>query len=179
MEYGKAIRLNPRCAEAYVNIAYSFQVQRKYKKAYEMFSAVLAFDRKNVAALEGRAIILLTVNHMLGALADMTKALWYDKENVELLVNRGVIYQALHDNARAAADYKVSISSLKIAHSSILHYSVRLQSIGVMPLLILILETYTWLKQTMKKRSEISKMYVLRHCSFVQTPYMADVEPSA
>jgi hypothetical protein len=22
-------------------------------------------------------------------------------------------------------------------------------------------------------------MYVLRHCSFVQTPYMADVEPSA
>lgn len=75
MSYSRAIKINPRCFEAMVNIAYSFQMQFQHKKAYHMFNNVLAMDPDNVAALEGRAIIMLTAKHPLGALFDISKAL--------------------------------------------------------------------------------------------------------
>ena len=75
MDYGKAIRLQPRCSDAYVNIAYSFQAQKMYAKALEMFNSVLAMDPQFTPALEGRAILYLMLHHPMGAIIDITHAL--------------------------------------------------------------------------------------------------------
>lgn len=112
MEYGKAILINPRCASAFINLAYTYQTEGKFRRAYEMFNHALAIEPNNMSALEGRAMVMMHVQHPLGALADVTKALSLDPDNFELLTNRGVIYQMISDPARAAEDYKVCWNNL-------------------------------------------------------------------
>lgn len=43
-DYCRALHLNPRCSEASVNIAYLMQFEKRYKKAWEIFNAVITVN---------------------------------------------------------------------------------------------------------------------------------------
>ena len=106
-DYQRALHLQPRCSMAYVNMAYTMQMEGRYKKAWGLFSAGIALDQRSTAALEGRAIISLTTKNFFGAVIDISKALDISPNSAELLTNRGVIYQFTGDVVNAMNDYKV------------------------------------------------------------------------
>nr|KAJ3422198.1 cytochrome c oxidase subunit 1 [Polyrhizophydium stewartii] len=114
-DYARVIHMYPRCAEAYVNIAYSMQTEGKPLKAWEIFTIALIIDKHCTAALEGRAIVHLTMKNAFAALIDITRAISNAQEispsNAEFLTNRGVIFQALNDDVSALQSYKAAIAA--------------------------------------------------------------------
>jgi tetratricopeptide (TPR) repeat protein len=106
-DYSRALHLDPSCSEASVNIAYLMQLEKRYKKAWDIFNGVLAVNPRCVAGLDGRAIVHYHLGNFYSALIDIAKAIEYDSSNPELHTNRGVIYQALGDRSSALHSYKV------------------------------------------------------------------------
>jgi tetratricopeptide (TPR) repeat protein len=74
-DYIRVLHVDPRRKEALINIAYAFQQQGFYKRAWRMFNQAIAIDESCHEAYEGRAIVHLTMKNLLGALNDMTKAI--------------------------------------------------------------------------------------------------------
>ncbi|KAI8916097.1 hypothetical protein EDD86DRAFT_268223 [Gorgonomyces haynaldii] len=109
-DYCRVLHYFPTCAEAYVNIAYTQQTASLYKQAWVTFSMALALDENCVPALEGRAMVCLTMDNPLVALLDITKAHKLSPNDPEILTNRGVIFEALDDTISALQQYKQALS---------------------------------------------------------------------
>ncbi|KAJ3032763.1 cytochrome c oxidase subunit 1, partial [Rhizophlyctis rosea] len=75
MDYGRVIHMYPRCTEAYVNMAYTLQMEGRYKKAWEILTMALAVDPLCTPALEGRSVIHFAMNNPFGALIDIRRAI--------------------------------------------------------------------------------------------------------
>ncbi|KAJ3058050.1 cytochrome c oxidase subunit 1, partial [Quaeritorhiza haematococci] len=105
-DYAKVIHMYPTCIEAHINIAYTMQIEGRYKKAWSIFGSVLAVDPKSTVAWEGRSAVNFHMGEYFGALLDISKAIEIAPRNAEYLTNRGVIYQALHDNTSALQNFK-------------------------------------------------------------------------
>ncbi|KAI8923467.1 hypothetical protein BC831DRAFT_470816 [Entophlyctis helioformis] len=110
-DYARVIHMYPRCAEAYVNVAYTMQTESRPRKAWTIFSIALTMDRQCTAALEGRAIVHLAIKNPFAAMVDITRAIEIHPANAEFLTNRGVIYQALNDDVSALQSYKAAIAA--------------------------------------------------------------------
>ena len=65
----------PSCTEALVNIAYTLQTENRPYKAWNVFSLALAIDPRCTSALEGRAIIHMSMKNYLAAMTDMARAI--------------------------------------------------------------------------------------------------------
>ena len=74
-DYIKALHLKPSCLQALTNIGYTYQMDNLYKRAWNIFSFVLAINPEYHSAYEGRAIIHLAMKNTYGALLDVSKAI--------------------------------------------------------------------------------------------------------
>lgn len=74
-DYAKVLHMYPRCSEAHINIAYMMQKKHRYKKAWELFNAVLASNPDCVSALEGRSVVHHMMGNCFSALVDISQAI--------------------------------------------------------------------------------------------------------
>ncbi len=65
----------PRCSEAHINIAYMMQKKHRYKKAWDLFNAVLVSNPDCVSALEGRSVVHHMMGNYFSALVDISEAI--------------------------------------------------------------------------------------------------------
>ncbi|XP_028413242.1 uncharacterized protein LOC114536089 isoform X2 [Dendronephthya gigantea] len=107
-DYLKALHIDPLCLPARVNLAYNLQVEGKFQKAWDQFTAALNIDKNFQAALEGRAIVNLQMANTFAAFVDMNDCLKISK-TAELLTNRGVVQQFMGDTVNAMRDYQAAI----------------------------------------------------------------------
>ncbi|KAI9199213.1 uncharacterized protein BJ171DRAFT_632051 [Polychytrium aggregatum] len=108
-DYGRVIHMYPNCTAAIVNMAYTMQLEGKYKKAWQLFTMALTIDANCTSALEGRSVVHFTMKNYFGALLDICKAIEICPNKAEYLTNRGVIYQALNDKVSSLQNYKMAI----------------------------------------------------------------------
>eukprot|EP00794_Sanderia_malayensis_P018055 gene18055-19864_t len=107
-DYSRALHLDPMCLLARVNLAYSLQVQGRFKAAWMQFTKCIELDEGCTAAYEGRSIINLQMGNSFGAFVDINQALKIE-ETAEFLTNRGVINQFMNDNVNAIRDYQAAL----------------------------------------------------------------------
>lgn len=74
-DYSRVLHLFPRNKEAFVNIAYTYQMEGKSMKAWDIFNELLALDPDCTMGLEGRAIVNYHMKNYFNALIDITRAL--------------------------------------------------------------------------------------------------------
>ncbi len=74
-DYVHVAHLFPRCPEAYINIAYTYQMEGKSKKAWEILNQILTMEPSCTMALEGRAMINYYMRNYFNAITDITTAL--------------------------------------------------------------------------------------------------------
>ena len=74
-DYSRVLHLSPNYISAYVNLAYTYQYEGKYMRAWKAFSTALAIDKRCSLALEGRAIIHHLMSNYSGAIADIQEAI--------------------------------------------------------------------------------------------------------
>lgn len=74
-DYLRALHIKPTCLQSLINIGYTFQIENLYKRAWNVFTFILAINPKYHAAYEGRAIIHLAMKNAYGALMDISKAI--------------------------------------------------------------------------------------------------------
>lgn len=104
-DYLRALHMNPLCMEARVNLAYSLQIEGRFKKAWNLFTRAIEIKPSYKAALEGRALVNLQMSNTFGAFVDMNSALSISK-TAESLTLRGVVNQFLNDQVSAMNDYR-------------------------------------------------------------------------
>jgi len=107
-DFLRALRLNPSCLTARVNLAYGLQVQGRFKAAWIEFSKCIDIDENFKSAYEGRAVVNLQMGNTFGAFLDINKALKIEA-SAEFLTNRGVINQFMGDIVNAMRDYQAAI----------------------------------------------------------------------
>ncbi|KAI9337807.1 hypothetical protein BDR26DRAFT_803961 [Obelidium mucronatum] len=112
-DYARVIHMYPTCTEAYVNMAYTLQMEGRYQKArhsaWDLFARAIAVSPGCTPALEGRAVINFIMRNYFGALMDISKAIEITPNNAEYLTNRAVIYAALNDRVKSLNDNKLAI----------------------------------------------------------------------
>ncbi|ESP04783.1 hypothetical protein LOTGIDRAFT_156007 [Lottia gigantea] len=107
-DYQRALRLDPMCLPARVNLAYTLQVEGHLMQAWEQFTSAIEVKPTYKPALEGRAIVNLQMSNMFGASQDITASIKV-QPTAELLTNRGVIQQFMNDSINAMRDYQAAI----------------------------------------------------------------------
>ncbi|KAJ3354248.1 cytochrome c oxidase subunit 1 [Entophlyctis luteolus] len=108
-DYARVVHMYPTCIEAYVNMAYTLQMEGRYQKAWDLFAMALAIDPTSTSALEGRAVVNYTMRNYFGALMDISKAIEICPNNAEYLTNRSVIHVAMNDAVKALMDNKLAL----------------------------------------------------------------------
>ncbi|KAJ3123091.1 cytochrome c oxidase subunit 1 [Physocladia obscura] len=108
-DYARVMHMYPLCTEAYINMAYTFQMQGRYQKSWDLFTRALAVDPECTSALEGRAVVNYTMQNHFGALIDISQAIKLLPKNPEYLTNRAVIYTALKDYTKALQDNQLAL----------------------------------------------------------------------
>ncbi|RUS90257.1 hypothetical protein EGW08_001946 [Elysia chlorotica] len=104
-DYQRALRLDPQCLPARINLAYTAQVSGKLMQAWRHFTAVIEVRPSYKPALEGRAIVSLQMSSTFAAYQDISTSINYGA-TAELLTNRGVINQFMGDRVMAMQDYQ-------------------------------------------------------------------------
>jgi len=107
-DYQRAIRVNPMCIPAYVNLCYSLQSEGRFQDAWNITTTALSIAPHNRSVREARAIVSLQMSNFTGALKDMTQAIG-DDPTAELLTNRGVVHVYLKQQAKAMADFQNAV----------------------------------------------------------------------
>ncbi|XP_012943224.1 uncharacterized protein LOC101857057 [Aplysia californica] len=107
-DYQRALRLDPLCLPARINLAYTAQVSGKLMQAWRHFTAAIEVKPSYKPALEGRAIVNLQMSSTFAALQDISQSINYGA-TAELLTNRGVINQFMGERVMAMQDYQRAI----------------------------------------------------------------------
>ncbi|GFR77474.1 tetratricopeptide repeat protein 6, partial [Elysia marginata] len=107
-DYQRALRLDPQCLPARINLAYTAQVSGKLMQAWRHFTAVIEVRPNYKPALEGRAIVSLQMSSTFAAYQDISASINCGA-TAELLTNRGVINQFMGDRVMAMQDYQRAI----------------------------------------------------------------------
>ncbi|KAK7097844.1 uncharacterized protein [Littorina saxatilis] len=107
-DYERALRLDPVCLAARVNLAYTLQVCGKLMQAWRNFTIAVSIRGTFKPALEGRAIVNLQMSNTFAAFQDISSSI-HIAPTAELLTNRGVINQFMNDRVNAMRDYQQAI----------------------------------------------------------------------
>nr|KAG5709228.1 hypothetical protein BaRGS_017980 [Batillaria attramentaria] len=107
-DYERALRLDPLCLTARVNLAYTLQVCGKMMQAWRNFTIAITLKGNFKPALEGRAIVNLQMSNTFAAFQDISSSI-HAAATAELLTNRGVINQFMNDRVNAMRDYRQAI----------------------------------------------------------------------
>ncbi|KAL3878456.1 hypothetical protein ACJMK2_030805 [Sinanodonta woodiana] len=107
-DYERALKLDPMCLPARVNLAYTLQVSGKFMQAWKHFTIAISIKPNFKSALEGRAVINLQMSDTFAAFQDINAAIKVSA-TAELLTNRGVINQFMDDCVNAMKDYQAAL----------------------------------------------------------------------
>eukprot|EP00795_Rhopilema_esculentum_P011483 gene11483-21699_t len=107
-DFLRALHLNPKCLQARVSLAYTLQVQGRFKAAWIQFTKCIELDENFKSAYEGRSIVSLQMGNTFGAFLDINRALEIET-TAEFLTNRGVINQFMGDSVNAMRDYQSAL----------------------------------------------------------------------
>ena len=116
-----ALTINPRAAEAYVNLANVMHALKRDADALDCLDRALAIDPSDLQALQNRGSALLTLDRPQDALACFEQVLQRAPRNGEALLNRGVALATLERHAEALDDFDAALR-LAPAHPD-LHYN--------------------------------------------------------
>lgn len=107
-EFDKALRLNPRYAEAYTARGITFNEMAQYERAIKDYDAALALDPKSTEAYFNRANSYNDLGQSERALKDYDEALRLDQNYTGAYYNRALARMTLRQ-ADAAADARAYI----------------------------------------------------------------------
>ena len=116
-----ALTINPRAAEAYVNLANVMHALKRDADALDCLDKALAIDPNDLQALQNRGSALLALNRPQEALSCFEQVLRRAPGNGEALLNRGVALAALDRHAEALNDFDAALR-LAPGHPD-LHYN--------------------------------------------------------
>ena len=109
-DYTKAIEIDPKDADAYVNRGYSLRMLKDYDSAIVDFNKALTIDQNNVTAYNNLAWTKRMINDNYGAIFDATKAIEIDPNYSNPYLNRGVAKENLGDINGACDDWRKASS---------------------------------------------------------------------
>jgi tetratricopeptide (TPR) repeat protein len=107
-DYGRSIEIAPS-ASAYFNRANAYVQMEEPDWALADFSACLAMDPKNVAALMGRADLNYANRRFAESRDDYTRLIAAQPKNADLIFKRGNVYFDMGNFAAAYRDYSASL----------------------------------------------------------------------
>lgn len=116
-----ALKINPRAADAWVNLANVMHALKRDADALACLDKALAIDPSDLHALQNRGSALLTLNRPEAALACFEQVVPRSPRNAEALLNRGVARATLGRHAEALNDFDAALA-LAPAHPD-LHYN--------------------------------------------------------
>jgi cytochrome c-type biogenesis protein CcmH/NrfG len=100
-----AIKANPNDPESYYNRGLLYQAEAQHERAIADFSSANGLSARQAGALAGRAVSYLAVDKSQDAASDLDEAVRLEPENGEIWKTRGLAYERLGDNNRAAASF--------------------------------------------------------------------------
>ena len=108
INFTKAIKLDPKYTNAYLNRGSTYNELKKYPEAIADFTKAIELDPKYVFAYNGRGAAYSALEKYPEATADYTKAIELDPKYADAYCNRGFAYgiqqkyaEAITDNTKA------------------------------------------------------------------------------
>jgi tetratricopeptide (TPR) repeat protein len=119
--YKNAIRIQPKSSEAWYDLGKFYQDVEDWNNAIGAYQTLLKFDNNKNAFYNLGVVYLVGLKQYNKAIEFFTGAISVDPNYVEAYYGRGVCYQQIGDNKRAAADFQTCLkldSEFKPAISS-------------------------------------------------------------
>jgi len=108
--YNKAIDLDPKSVESYLNRGTAYDSQGEYDKAIADYTTAIEIDPKDAKAYESRSGAYAGKGEYDKAIADCNKAIEIDPKFVKAYNDRGYIYNDItHEYDKALADFDKAI----------------------------------------------------------------------
>ncbi|ANP47550.1 hypothetical protein ATE48_17390 [Candidatus Viadribacter manganicus] len=104
-DYDKAIRLNPKDADAFYNRGNAHSAQGDNARAIADYDQAIGLNPQDVDAFYNRGIAHGAQGDNARAIADYDQAIRLNPQNADAFYNRGNAYSAQGNYARAIADY--------------------------------------------------------------------------
>lgn len=108
--FTKAIYLNPKSKNAYINRGIAKALLEKYKDAINDFDLSLSIDLNCLQAYSNRALAKIYLNLNNDALSDLNRVIQMDPKNTIVYIHRGLTYIKLQQYEAAIKDYKYVLS---------------------------------------------------------------------
>eukprot|EP00002_Diphylleia_rotans_P001090 TRINITY_DN10606_c0_g1_i1.p1 TRINITY_DN10606_c0_g1~~TRINITY_DN10606_c0_g1_i1.p1 ORF type:complete len:2430 (+),score=473.52 TRINITY_DN10606_c0_g1_i1:534-7292(+) len=110
-DYSRVLHMNPNHMDAHMCLAHAFQSRGYQTNAWRRYSFAIGIEPNYIPAIQGRAVVSLSLNNFFGALMDITRALEIAPLSTypELLTNRGVLQKISGDRRSAVADFNTAI----------------------------------------------------------------------
>jgi tetratricopeptide (TPR) repeat protein len=107
-DYSKAIEIDPKFADAYVNRAIAFRNKGEPQNAIADYSKVIKMDSKSALALFSRGTTFQQIGQLDAAISDFSRVMKLDKSGLADFA-RAEAYAAKGDHTRAIKDYSSAI----------------------------------------------------------------------
>jgi tetratricopeptide (TPR) repeat protein len=108
-DFGQAIRLDPKKADAYSGRGYAYAAKQDYDKAIKDYAQAIRFDPKGALAYYNRGHVYLDKQDYDKAIRDLSEAIRLDPKDAVAHYNRGYAYGAKKDYNKAIKDYDKAI----------------------------------------------------------------------
>lgn len=104
-DFDRAIRINPRLADAYNNRGNYWQAKGNLDKALHDFDQAIKFDPRHSHAFNNRANLRQSRGDLIGAIADYDHSIELDASNATVFANRGLTRLQLGCEEEANLDF--------------------------------------------------------------------------
>lgn len=109
LEYSKAIKLNPKYAEAYINRGFAFAKLGQPKKAIPDCNRAIQLNPKYASAYTCRGIVYAKLGQLTQAISDHSRSIQLNPKHAKTYVNRGMAYVGLGKLTNAISDFTKAI----------------------------------------------------------------------
>lgn len=104
-DFDRAIRINPRLADAYNNRGNVWQAKGNLDKALRDFDEAIKFDPRHNRAFNNRANLRQSTGDFIGAIIDYDRSIELDATNATVFANRGLTRLQLGCDEEANLDF--------------------------------------------------------------------------
>jgi formylglycine-generating enzyme required for sulfatase activity len=108
-DFGEAIKLNPKYADAYYNRGRLWHVNAVYGNAIDLYTFAIGLDPKHVGAYRHRGLAWLITGQTDRAIADFNEAIRLDSKDAGVYRDRGYARLVKEDVDGAIADFSEAI----------------------------------------------------------------------
>ncbi|WP_415022147.1 caspase family protein [Bradyrhizobium sp.] len=110
-DLAKVIELNPKSANAYINLALIYRQQGQYAEAIQSYTTAIQFDSKNATAYAGRGETNRLKGDLDSAIVDFNRAIEINPGASLALVYRADARRYIGEIDRAIADYNAALAA--------------------------------------------------------------------